>query len=65
MTGDDSREALTVKSPPGKAVGAARGKPDMLRSQEAESESAGYVSHWLRTTMPCLSLGGMLEKHIV
>lgn len=47
MTGDDSREALTVKSLPGKAVGSARGKPDMLRSQEAKSESAGYVSHLL------------------
>lgn len=47
MTRDDSREVLTVKSPPGKAVGAARGKPDMLRSQEAESESAAYVNHLL------------------
>lgn len=36
-----------MKSSPGKAVGAARGKPAMLRSQEAESESAGYVSHLL------------------
>lgn len=36
-----------MKSLPGKVVGAARGKPDMLRSQEAESGSAGYVNHLL------------------
>lgn len=47
MTGGGGREALTVKSLPGKVVGAARGKPDMLRSQEAKSGSAGYVNHLL------------------